>query len=557
MNMKNILVSVLMLLLSFIATAASEYKAYEMPRTQVIPIQNSESGGQYELYIKLPEDYLKDSDKTYPVIYFTDAIYHIEILSTATENIMEDVILVGISWQKDIEEAVKEKYGAHASRFKDYSFWKTSNPEHPLLQFGQASNHLAFIRNNVFSYVEQNYRTNPNNRSYFGYSLGGVFGAYILMTQPDTFKNYVLGSPSVHLLTKYKIEFADKKLNANVFISRGTLEEEELREPINEFVSLLKARNDNNLSIESAVIEGDHGTAFPMTGVRSVTWLSNLTKEDEFPVLKGPYLGQRPPGLIAEVFAPGIVSINGRYEGAVSFSPDLDEIYFAAKNKDKLTGIYFSKLGGNQWSAIEKADFTKGKKDQEIHPYVSPDGKRIYFTALNSDFSDNKIWYVNRSENAWSDAIKLDSPINDDEVFFPNQANNGDLYYFNLTKMKTYHAAYNNGGFPEANEVEIEAGLHHVFIAPNKDYLVVNGRNKAGGRKDNDLYVSFKAQDGTWATPINLGDAVNTNVNEKNPSITPDGKYLFFGRDEADEKANIYWVSTEIITTLKAAYLKP
>ena len=28
--------------------------------------------------------------------------------------------------------------------------------------------------------------------------------------------------------------------------------------------------------------------------------------KSEFPVLKGPYLGQKPPGLTAEIFAPGI-----------------------------------------------------------------------------------------------------------------------------------------------------------------------------------------------------------------------------------------------------------
>lgn len=76
---------------------------------------------------------------------------------------------------------------------------------------------------------------------------------------------------------------------------------------------------------------------------------------------------------------------------------------------------------------------------------------------------------------------------------------------------------------------------------------MVNGRNKDDGRKDNDLYVSFKEQDGTWAKPINLGDAVNYNINEKNPSITPDGKYMFFGRDDENGKANIYWVSTKVI----------
>jgi len=31
-------------------------------------------------------------------------------------------------------------------------------------------------------------------------------------------------------------------------------------------------------------------------------------QRDEFPILKGRYLGQKPPGMTPEVFAPGIVS---------------------------------------------------------------------------------------------------------------------------------------------------------------------------------------------------------------------------------------------------------
>jgi len=33
--------------------------------------------------------------------------------------------------------------------------------------------------------------------------------------------------------------------------------------------------------------------------------------QGEFPVLKGPYFGQKPPGSTAEVFAPGIISTKG------------------------------------------------------------------------------------------------------------------------------------------------------------------------------------------------------------------------------------------------------
>jgi len=173
---------------------------------------------------------------------------------------------------------------------------------------------------------------------------------------------------------------------------------------------------------------------------------------------------------------------------------------------------------------------------------------------MDSAFADEKIWYINRLEGTWSDAEILDSPINDDLVFFPNQTKNGDLYYFNLSKRKTYYAPNKNGEFPEVREVDLEFG-HHAFVSPSQDYLIVTARSdQEDGRKDNDMYVYFKQKDGTWTKPINLGNTINTSFNEKGPRITPDGKYLFFGRDERAIRpglSNIFWVSTEIIENLK------
>ncbi|MHA7056475.1 TolB family protein [Aquimarina sp. M1] len=277
-------------------------------------------------------------------------------------------------------------------------------------------------------------------------------------------------------------------------------------------------------------------------------------KEDNSSTKENFYFGQKPPGLTPEVFAPDIVSIDGRFEGTVSFSPELTEMYFAADNKDEETSIYFSKLEDDEWTPIKRVDFTNGEKKEEMHPFVSPDGKRIYFTAMDSAFVDEKIWYVNRLGDSWSDATLLDTPINEDLVFFPNQAKNGDLYYFNLSKFKTYYAPNKNGAFPEVEEVALEFG-HHAFISPSQDYLIVTARsNQEKGRKDNDMYVYFKEKGGTWTKPTNLGNTINTSFNEKGPRITPDGKYLFFGRDERAIEpglSNIYWVSTDVIEKLR------
>ncbi|GAB4242718.1 MAG: hypothetical protein Tsb0034_20260 [Ekhidna sp.] len=266
------------------------------------------------------------------------------------------------------------------------------------------------------------------------------------------------------------------------------------------------------------------------------------------------YFGQKPPGLTPEVFAPGLVSITGRFESTISFSPDLHEMYFESKYENQASQIYFSKLIDDRWTSIKKANFTKGNKKEEMHPFVSPDGKRLYFTAFDSAFSDEQIWYVNRLENTWSEATKLNSPINDDMVFFANHAKNSGLYYFNLSQFKTYYATNQNGKFIEPQEVDIVVG-HHAFVSPNNDYLLSTARNKEiENRKDNDIYVHFKYKDGTWSDPINLGSTVNSNFSEKTPSISPDGKYLFFGRDERDIEpglSNIYWVSTDVIEKLR------
>jgi hypothetical protein len=208
--------------------------------------------------------------------------------------------------------------------------------------------------------------------------------------------------------------------------------------------------------------------------------------QEESEIFDGPYLGQEAPGLIPKVFAPGIVSIEGRHEGTITFSPDLHEVYFGANNENMETHIYFSRLEGDKWTPVKKADFTDGKIDEEIHPFVSLDGKRIYFTAISSDLSYNKIWYVNRLSNSWSNAVELESPVNDDQVFYPNQSANGDLYYFNLSKRRTYYSENNKNVFSQVQPVDIEFGVH-AFISASKDYLVLNARNKEDkSRNDND-----------------------------------------------------------------------
>lgn len=280
----------------------------------------------------------------------------------------------------------------------------------------------------------------------------------------------------------------------------------------------------------------------------------NSVNDSSFAIAGGKYIGQNPPGMTAEIFAPGIVSINGRYEYAVSFSRDLDEMYFSGEREDGVQHVYFSKLMDGDWTHPEKANFTKGEKKNEFEAFVNMSGDKIYFAAYDTMFSDEKIWYVNRLGNSWSDAKILDSPINDDLVFYPNAAKNGDLYYTSISKGKMYYAPNKNGEFPEVHELEIEYGVHG-FISPSQDFILVDAPKNNDKTKDRDIYVCFKKKDGTWSKPMNLGNAVNSDFNETCPSLTPDGKYLFFSRyNEEGGISNIYWVSAEVIEKVKPEF---
>lgn len=279
--MKNCFaVSIWLLGLVFSLQALAQ-RSIEIPGSVITPIKDKQNQRQYELLIKLPESYAEpeNSTKHYPVIYTTDAVMHMELLSAASFFLMEDVILVGISYQKDNNPALVRERGEMVSRFRDYSVWRSDDPKKQAkYQFGQADQHLSFIRNDVFNYVESTYRTQPNNRAYFGYSLGGLFGAHILLSQPDTFRHYMLGSPSVwrlEALLKGKKPDHDS-LNANVFVSRGS-QEEELGQHIEAFLEHLRDKKDSSMLLHNEVIAGDHNGAAPGSAVRAVQWLAQLS----------------------------------------------------------------------------------------------------------------------------------------------------------------------------------------------------------------------------------------------------------------------------------------
>lgn len=68
---------------------------------------------------------------------------------------------------------------------------------------------------------------------------------------------------------------------------------------------------------------------------------------------------------------------------------------------------------------------------------------------------------------------------------------------------------------------------NHAFLgdAGKELYFTSDSEKGFGG---NDIYRSVKLADGTWGTPENLGETINTKFEEEAPFMSEDGKTLFF-----------------------------
>ena len=175
---------------------------YEILGTEVHDLTDAGRGIPYQVFISLPPSYGDDPQRRYPVVYVTDADYGFPMLRLIGRRMngagpkVEEFILVGLSYATG-EDSM-------ASRRRDYTPTERGASDAPAdARHGEALAYRDFLRDTVFAFVDSKWRTDPSRRMYVGHSYGGLLGAQILLTQPDMFNGYVLGSPSLWFDRKY------------------------------------------------------------------------------------------------------------------------------------------------------------------------------------------------------------------------------------------------------------------------------------------------------------------------------------------------------------------
>lgn len=172
--------------------------------------------------------------------------------------------------------------------------------------------------------------------------------------------------------------------------------------------------------------------------------------------------------------------------GAAYCSPDGQNLYFSYNDGDPhgSRDIYSSIAENGDW-AVPKKVSNINSNSWESQPCLSPDGKELFFTRRVKGYS--QILYCTRDSigASWSQPVRLDTIINktDGNQMAPFLHPDGKTLYFSSDRLMGM------GGY--------------------------------------DIFMSQRNANGQWSQPVNLGYPINTECDEINFYVAPDGKTAF------------------------------
>lgn len=152
-------------------------------------------------------------------------------------------------------------------------------------------------------------------------------------------------------------------------------------------------------------------------------------------------------------------------------------------------------------------------------------------------------FYISVKENGvWSEAINAGKPLNtngnegaqtikvDGRVMYFTACNRSDGkgrcdIYLSIKENGTWSEPVNLGSPVNTSDWEAQPSIS----ADGKTLYFVS--NRSGGFGQKDIWYSTLSEDGNWSLPKNLGENINSAGQEQSPFIHPDNKTLYFASD--------------------------
>jgi len=147
------------------------------------------------------------------------------------------------------------------------------------------------------------------------------------------------------------------------------------------------------------------------------------------------------------------------------------------------------------------------------------------------------IWFTTRTDAGdWDEPKLLAADLGAKQAGLSvTVANSGAIYTSGIVRLRPV-----DGKYAVAEKLPAYLDGSYPFIAPDESYIVYcSGKNR-------DLVVSFHQPDRSWTEPKLLLGQQKPFWVQGFPSVSPDGRYLFFTADH-----DIYWVSAGILEDLR------
>lgn len=270
-----------------------------------------------------------------------------------------------------------------------------------------------------------------------------------------------------------------------------------------------------------------------------IAWLAAaITIALSTPALETP--SRAAADLRPRLFGEGVFS-TGAYDFFVALTPDQKTAYFCRASADfGYWTILETHRRGDKWTLPTMAPFSGRWSDAD--PHLTPDGSKLFFISNRPTSGDTAnpscdLWMVERAGDGWGEPQPVGSEVCSDATeWSPSIASNGNLY-FGATReggkgrddlwMSRWVGGRYTTPINLGDSINTKFGEVEPWISPDESYLIFSAGGRAEGKGGLDLFISFR-RDSVWSSARPLGHDINSAAWDFNPSVSPDGRTLFF-----------------------------